>query len=366
MFKISALVSVCFLLASIPLIVADRPLIIGHRGSCGMFPEHTVEGYEKAVEQGADFIECDLTITRDLQLICLHEAWINATTDVSQHPQFADRIRTYDVPGFGKVTDYFSVDFTLDEIKSLRKVQQLNFRDQSYNGKFQVATFDEHVQVAKNAGRIVGIYPEIKDPKFLNRLPILNNTRIEDLVLAALQKYGYTKKSDECIVQSFDEDTLKYVSPKTELRLMMLTETGMPSDAKIDEWSKYIYAVGPSKNQIVPSRPSVTGSNKMRLGKPTDFVEKIHRKNMKVHAYTFRNEDRYLAVDYGQDENLEYEMFEKLGVDGFFTDFPATMHRYIQFTNTAQRDMTTTPKATSGSARVGASVNIMAMLMRFV
>lgn len=190
----------------------------------------------------------------------------------------------------------------------------------------------------------------------------MKGTRIEDIVLTSLQKHGYTKKSDACIVQSFDEATLKYVSPKTELKLMMLTETGMPSDEKIDEWSKYIYAIGPSKDQIVPSKPSVQGSTKMKLGTPTQFVQKIHAKNMKIHAYTFRNEDRYLAVDYGQDENLEYQMFEQLGVDGLFTDFAASLHRYIQYTDMAQADTTT--KTTSGGAEVGPKfwVGIFAVL----
>jgi len=132
-----------------------------------------------------------------------------------------------------------------------------------------------------------------------------------------------------CIVQSFDEDTLKYVAKKSELKLLMLTENDVPSDQKLDEWSKFIYAVGPSKTQIISVTPSVAGSTKFRLGNSTNLIEKCHKRNMKVHAYTFRNEDRFLDVDYGQDPYAEYEKYVKLGLDGFFTDFTASLNRYF-------------------------------------
>jgi glycerophosphoryl diester phosphodiesterase len=131
-----------------------RPLVIAHRGSSGSLPEHTVLSYQRAVDEGADVIECDLTISRDLVLLCLHENWINSTTNIADVYSF-DRANSYYVADQLRViTDYFAVDFTLAELKPLvRKKQQFTIRDPNYNDQLEIATFDEFVSVAKNAGR---------------------------------------------------------------------------------------------------------------------------------------------------------------------------------------------------------------------
>lgn len=306
-----------------------RPLNIAHRGYSGIIPEHTREAYRAAIDAGADFIECDLGMTKDHHFVCLHEMWLNHTTDVASHPEFADRVRTYEVDGYGTLTDYFSVDFTLEELRTLGKVQQHAYRDQSMNGKYKIATFEEYLQIAKSANRTVGIYPELKEPAWLNKHPVMEGKSYEKLVVDTLQKHGYSQKTDAAFLQTFDENCLKTLSELTELKLIMLIEFDVP-DSKLDEWAKIAHGVGPWKNQIVPTKDLPGG--KTSLLEPTDLVKKLHDRGLKVHPYTFRNEDRYLAVQFGQDPYAEYEYFMKMGIDGFFTDHTGSLARYFQYT----------------------------------
>ena len=131
-----------------------RPLNVAHRGSSGSLPEHTVLGYQRAIDEGADVIECDLTVSRDLVLLCMHENWMNGTTNVADvYP--SDRANSYFVADTLRViTDYFAIDFTLAELKSVvRKRQQFSIRDPNYNDLLEIATLDEFIWIAKNAGR---------------------------------------------------------------------------------------------------------------------------------------------------------------------------------------------------------------------
>src|SRR6218665_2644195 len=141
-----------------------RPLIVAHRGSNGSLPENTVRAYQLAVDHGADVIECDATITKDHVLICMHECWMNQTTNVAQVYN-SSRKNTY-----FRRTDYLTVDFTLAELSLVRKVQRSNILHRNYNGQFGIATLEEFIAVAQGAGRPVGIYIETKDPIFINSI----------------------------------------------------------------------------------------------------------------------------------------------------------------------------------------------------
>lgn len=300
-----------------------------------MLPEHTMEGYLLAIQQGADYIECDLSVTSDLHLICVHESWIKHTSDVESHPEFYNRLRRYVVDN-KTIVDYFTVDFTLAELMTLRKVQQHPYRDQSYNGQFQLATFEAYVQLAQREG--VGIYPEVKNPAWHNGLALLTKqqTRVEDLLLEALRTYGYTTSthsghiSPPCFVQSFSEDSLTYMWTRAPmLQIIQLTEVREISDITLQRWSdKSFYGIGMSKESIIPVwTPSHLYKNK--VGSATTLVARCHALGLHVHPYTFRNEDRYLANTYGQDVMEEYALFSALGIDGYFTDFPATLDRFL-------------------------------------
>lgn len=204
--------------------------IVGHRGSCGLYPEHTELSYRKAIEEGADFIECDICLTKDLHLICRHEPLLHDTTDVASRPEFADRKTTRLVDGH-RITGFFSVDFTLAEIKTLRAVQRLPFRNQSFNGLYPIPTLDEYLGIVLSADRVVGAYPEIKHPDFFNEFIGPAGPRIEDLVLEAFAARGYSLaaaidsaewQARPVILQSFETRALEYMRAKAALPLMLL------------------------------------------------------------------------------------------------------------------------------------------------
>lgn len=314
----------------------SRPLIVGHRGAAGLYPESTVPGYKQAIEDHADYIECDVFPTKDLHLVCLHDPYLRAATDVENRTEFTDRKRQLLVPDYGVHDDWFIFDFTLDELSTLRMNQAEDYRDQSHNGKYPIATFDQFVQVAKSADRPVGIYPELKLPEFINQQPFMNGTRIEDVFLDALKRHGYTKKDDLCLVQSFSDGALRYIRDKTELRLIVMVWLEEHilgpylNDSKIDEWSKLYYGFGAWKTQVVDYYDDKNGY-KNWIRNETGLLQEVLSTGLKFHMYTFRNEDRYLAWDFKQDPINEYLYFDSLGdIEAYFTDFPATMYRALE------------------------------------
>ena len=316
----------------------NRPLNIAHQGSSGTFPGHTIAGYQAAIDDGADVIECDVCLTKDLVPVCIHESWLSHVTDAAE--KFPDRLTTYTVSGFQEpIEDYFSVDLTLEELKTLRVKQRFDFRDHSFDGQFAIPTLEEYITVAKNAPRPVGIYPEIKDPDWVNNLPLVTatGTRFEDIVLEVLRKHGYTERTDPCFVQCFHEPSIEYLSGVTELPLIQLIDSQeykIIADSSLQRWAKICYGIGVWKQVIVD------GTGKRKINQITDLVDRAHAQGLKIHPYTFRNEDRYLAFDYQQDPYAEYALFVSLGVDGFFTEFPKTFSRYLNETYTPRCRLT--------------------------
>ncbi len=350
-----------------PTLDGSKPLVIGHRGAAGYLPDHTLEGYRRAIEMGADFIEPDLVATRDGVLIARHEPNITTTTDVSQRPEFASRKTTKVVDGVAE-EGWFASDFTLAEIKTLRAVQPLADRDQSFNGRFQIPTLNEVIDLARSegarAGRTVGVYIETKHPTYHVNLGL----RLEDRLLDTLAAYGYTAKNSPAIVQSFEVSNLKYLRTKTQLRLVQLVDANdVKADGSIDltapydrpydfavagdrrtfaslltpdglrEVKTYADGVGPWKPYLIPSR-QVDANND---GKPDDLngdgliderdrvlmpatsvVSDAHKAGLFVHPYTFRSEAKRLTSDFRGDPRAEYRRFYDLGVDGVFSDFP--------------------------------------------
>lgn len=296
------------------------------------------KAYQAAIEQGADVIECDVTVTRDKQLICLHENNLKHTTNVARFTEFADRKTSYNISNEyydhteyeETVDDWFSVDFTLAELKLLRKVQNNDVRDPRFDGQFEISTLEELIQIVQNANRTIGLHLETKSPRWINSLPLMANTTVEKILVDVLNRYGYKKNSDPCFLQSFEEDSLYRLKELTDLplvRLIYVPELNM-SDARLKVWAESFYGIGPWKEAVRPFWSSDKGY-KNNLGEPTDLVERAHRYGLLVHAYTFRNEDKYLAWDFNQDPVNELEMYIDMGVDGLFTDFPETLKRYL-------------------------------------
>ena len=354
---------------SYPTLNGDTPLVIGHRGASGYRPDHTLESYKLAIEMGADFIEPDLVATKDGVLVARHEPNITGTTDVATRPEFASRKTTKNVDGVNE-EGWFVSDFTLAELKTLRAVQPLSDRDQSFNGKFQIPTFEEVLDLAKaegtKAGRTVGVYPETKHPTYHAKLGL----PLEDRLLAVLAKYGYTTKASPVIVQSFEVSNLKYLRTKTQVRLVQLVDANdvnadgsmdltAPYDKPYDfavagdsrtfaslltpaglkEIKTYADGIGPWKPYLIPSKQvdankdgkpdDLNGDGKIderdRVMMPaTSVVKDAHAAGLFVHAYTFRNEAKRLASDFKGDPKAEYKLFFNLGVDGVFSDFTDT------------------------------------------
>ena len=290
-----------------------------------------------AIADGAEYIECDVCITKDLFLVCRHESWLNESTNIWENVTLQARQATYNVTsyeGVKAITDIFTVDLTLAEIKTLRVRQKNPLRDPNFDDLFQIPTLEEYIQVAKSAGRPVGIYPELKTPEWFNSLEILKNasTTFEDLIVNVLNKHGYTEVDSSCYLQSFSKESLKRLSNKTKLPLIMLYDSSWPlpnADSKLTEISSFCAGVGVWKDLIIPTK------NKY-LQKPTEFMSMARKYQLKVHAYTFRNENKYLAWNYTQDPYNEYEAFFKAKIDGYFTDFPSSLKRFLDVKFSAQ------------------------------
>jgi uncharacterized repeat protein (TIGR01451 family) len=345
------------------------PIVIGHRGASGDRPEHTLASYQLAIQNGADFIEPDLVVTKDGVLIARHEPDITGTTDVASRPEFADRKTTKMLDGVA-VTGWFAEDFTLSEIKTLRAVERLPFRDQTFNGVFQIPTLDEIIalvkQTEKDTGKKIGIYPETKHPTYFAD----KGFNTSQLLVDNLVKNNFTDSS-RIYIQSFEVSNLKAlhdtIMPKAGIDIPLiqlldaddvrddgslieiqpydfvgkntLTYADLRTPAGLKDIATYADGIGPWKRMIVSVKAvdanndgkpddlnndgAINDADKVTTA-PTSLIQDAHAAGLLVHPYTFRNETRYLASDYAGNPENELKQFINLGVDGFFDDFPGT------------------------------------------
>ena len=288
------------------------PIIIGHRGASGHRPEHTLAGYRLAAEMGADYIEPDLVSTKDGVLIARHENEIGGTTDAAV--KFADRKRTKTIDGTS-ITGWFSEDFTVGEIKTLRARERLDFRNHAWDGQFEVPTFDEVIELAQQLGtelgRPIGLYPETKHPTYFRGIGL----PLEDRLLAALDRRGWNTADAPVFIQSF-ETNLRDMRPKTTIKLIQLVEGKVPSDEELRTIASYADGIGPNTRLIIPAAADGT------LLPPTDLVARARARGLLVHAWTVRSEPVFLSPSYRGDVGVEFRQLRRLGVDGIFTDFP--------------------------------------------
>ncbi|WP_428568540.1 MAG: glycerophosphodiester phosphodiesterase [Solidesulfovibrio sp. DCME] len=310
-----------------------KPIVIGHRGACGYLPEHTLASYERAIDLGADSIEPDLVATRDGVLIARHENNIAEITDVAA--KFPQRQAVKHIDGRA-VAGFFTEDLSLAEIKSLRARERLPFRDHGHDGLYAVPTFEEIIALVRRkqreTGRVIGIYPETKHPTYFRSIGL----PLEEPLVAELRANGYDAPDAPVCIQSFELSNLRALRPLTKARLVFLYEAAdkRPYDgvlsgdgrtygdllapAALAEIAAFAQGIGPVKGLILPPNPD--GS----LGPATTLVADAHAAGLFVHPYTFRNEPRFLAPEYGGDPAKEYRRFFELGVDGLFSDFPDT------------------------------------------
>jgi len=321
--------------------VPTKPLVIGHRGACGYRPEHTLESYRLAIRLGADYIEPDLVSTRDGVLVARHENEISGTTDVADHPSFAARRTTKEIDG-RTVTGWFTEDFTLAELRTLRAKERLpGLRAQNtvFDGRYSIPTFQEIIDLAsaeeRRVGRPIGIYPETKHPSYFASIGL----PLEEPLVTTLYRNGFDDRTDHVLIQSFEVTNLRALHRMTDIRLIQLLDSvGSPVDlpdlsyadlatpAGLASISGHAYGIGAHKDLLVPR--DAAGS----LRAANSVVHDAHVAGLVVHAWTFRAENEFLPPEFRigahpearGDLIAELEIFLDLGVDGLFTDHPDT------------------------------------------
>ena len=345
---VSALVAAGLAVAD--LLTADgpdrtRPIVIAHRGASGERPEHTLEAYRLAVDQGADFVEPDLVATRDSVLVCRHENEISGTTDVASRPEFAARRATKSIDG-AVVTGWFTEDFTLAELKLLRARERLpHLRGTGFDGRLEIPTFEEVLALVasfnarkERRGRPVGVYPETKHPSYFQGLGI----PLEKPLLEALHRHGLDHAGASVFVQSFEVSNLRALANETRVPLVQLADAeGGPWDSAsgrsaptyadmlrpegLREIATYARGIGVNKSLVIP--PDRGG----RSASPTRLVRDAHAAGLLVHVWTLRAENAFLPEERHRGEEPsahgdmagEVRLFLETGVDGLFTDHPA-------------------------------------------
>jgi glycerophosphoryl diester phosphodiesterase len=320
----------------------SQPIVIAHRGASGYAPEHTLASYFIAIEQGADYIEPDLVMTRDGVMVARHENEISGTTDVADRSRFADRRTTKVVDGV-TVTGWFTEDFLLEELKTLRareRIPELRPGNTRLDGRLEIPTLEEILALtrgveekrgvrARELGLAppepIGVYPETKHPSYFAGVGLA----MEEPLVAMLERYGYRGADGRAFLQSFETGNLRVLRGLTELPLVQLIEaSGTPYDLVasgdsrtyadlvtpkgLEEIAAYASCIGPSKSLIIPR--DADG----KLGRPTSLVADAHAAGLGVHPWTFRAESAFLPA--GVDLQGELREFLATGMDGFFTD----------------------------------------------
>jgi glycerophosphoryl diester phosphodiesterase len=320
------------------------PIVIAHRGASGYAPEHTLAAYFIAIGQGADYIEPDLVMTRDGVLVARHENEIGGTTDVAAHAEFADRRTTKVIDGV-RVTGWFTEDFLLEELKSLRareRIPELRPANARLDGTLEIPTLEEILALARGveeqrrvrarelglpAPAPIGVYPETKHPSHFAAIGLA----MEERLVAALERYGYRGPDGRAFLQSFETANLQLLQQLTRLPLVQLIEaSGAPYDCVaggeartyadlltprgLEEIAAYAACIGPAKSLVIAR------DAEGRLTRPTALVAQAHAAGLQVHPWTFRAESAFLPA--GVDLGAELRAFLAAGIDGFFTDQP--------------------------------------------
>ena len=338
----------------------NRPLVIGHRGASGFVPEHTLQSYRLAIKLGADYVEPDLVATKDGVLIARHEPFIGTTdtsdrdsTNVADHPEFANRVATKTLDGV-PTEGWWASDFTLAEIKTLRAKQTRDSRPTRFDGRFRIPTLQEIIDVVKRQsrkqGRRIGIYPETKHPTFHRSIGL----PLERRLVRVLRRNNLNRRTSPVFIQSFEQSNLKRLNRMTPVRLIQLMDandtdpvTGLPTyappfdrpydwtasgnptllartfgyfatNAGLNEVKTYADGIGPWKVYIIPT----TGGGGGDVKPPTDLIQRAHARGLLVHTWTFRDDS--FPTGYPGGPVDEFLAMYRLGIDGVFADFPDT------------------------------------------
>ncbi|MEE1747123.1 MULTISPECIES: glycerophosphodiester phosphodiesterase [unclassified Streptomyces] len=322
------------------------PTVIGHRGTSGYRPEHTLGSYQLALDMGAHIVEQDLVPTRDGHLVCRHENDITATTDVADHPEFASRRTTKKVDGVS-LTGWFTEDFTLAELKTLRAKERIPGTRQKntlYDGRWEIPTFEEVLRWADREGRRRGkpvwLYVETKHPTYFRGLGL----GLEEPLAKLLRRYNRHREQSPLILQSFEPGSIQRLARLVETpRVVLLSAAGerpwdfvtsgdprtvadLVKPAGLKWMASFAQGIGPTLDLVIPKDASG------RLTAPTTLVRDAHAQGLVLHPYTMRNENTFLPADFrrGTDPNAygdafgAFQAYFATGIDGVFSDNPDT------------------------------------------
>ncbi|MEU9380205.1 glycerophosphodiester phosphodiesterase [Streptomyces sp. NPDC048279] len=320
-----------------------KPTIIGHRGASGYRPEHTFGSYDLALDLGADIVEAgDLVPTKDGHLVCRHEPEIGGTTDVADHPEFADRRTTKVLDGV-PTTGWFTEDFTLAELKTLRAIERIPANrphNTLYNGHWEIPTFEEVLkwqdEQTRKRGKQVWIYPETKHPTYFRKLGL----GLEERVAKLLRKYGKDRRNSPVILQSFEPTSIQRLNTLVDNPLVVLLSaantqpydfvaTGDPRTVAdlitpkgLREIAGYAQGIGPTLDLIIPK------DAKGDFTTPSTLVADAHKVGLVLHPYTMRNENPFLPPAYRKGGDVTaygnvfpvFQAYFETGIDGVFSD----------------------------------------------
>jgi glycerophosphoryl diester phosphodiesterase len=317
-----------------------HPLVIAHRGASGERPEHTRSAYELAIEQGADVIEPDLVMSKDGVFIDRHENEIGGTTDVASRPEYADRKTTKTIDGV-VTTGWFTEDFTLAELKTLRAKERLPaFRPGSaaFDGQESILTFDEVVAIARTAsartGRTIAVAPELKHPTYFVGVGL----PMEDAFVAELERLNLTGADAPIIIQCFEMGPLERLSRRIKAPLAQLVGAGgalqdrpdltyaqMITPEGLRAIAAYAAWVAPEVTLVIPR------DAQGRSTAPSSLVADAHAPGLKVVVWTVRAENFFLPLEHRSgalpaahgDMAGYVHALSETGVDAIFSDFPA-------------------------------------------
>ena len=315
-----------------------KPLIIGHRGASGERPESTLMAFKLAIAEGADFIEPDLVLTKDGHFVVRHENEISQTTDVALHPEFESRLTTRQIQGQG-VSGWFTEDFTLEELKTLRcreRLPKLRPESAKFDRQEAIPTYQEVLDLAKSESarlkRLIGTYPEMKHPSYFASIGLPMEARLADI----LKKNDLDSPTAPVFIQCFDVLPLKTIMPLCKApRVQLVSPAGGPTDVTLvyrnmvsaeglKTIATYANGVGPEYTMVIPT---VDGD----LGPATAVVKDAHAAGLVVHPWTVRAENSFLPPKrrigiepsaHG-DVDAVYKALYAAGIDGLFSDFPA-------------------------------------------
>lgn len=301
------------------------PLVIAHRGASGERPEHSLAAYQRAIDQGADYIEPDLVMTRDGVLVARHENEIAGTTDVASRPEFAGR-QTQKVIDGEIFSGWFTEDFSLAELKSLRareRLPHLRPASAAFDGQDLIPTFQEVVDLARTesarTGRTIGVYPEMKHPSYFAGLGLA----MGETLAGALKDNGMDRRDAPVFVQCFEAAPLRAFRARSPAPTVMLVGEGQLSDADLADMATFADGLGPELKMVLNLDHSGLP--------PTTLITRAHAAGLKVHTWTHRAENNFLPVwlrrgadpaAHGDSATLLRALY-RAGVDGVFTDFTA-------------------------------------------